>query len=50
MALMDEGHQLMFDSRTSSLRDVGLDLSGAVTAALVTWIIWPHRLRLQAEK
>ncbi len=50
MALMDEGHQALFASRTSSLRDVGLDLSGAATAALVTWIIWPHRLRPPAEK
>ena len=40
----------MFASRTSSLRDVALDLSGAATAALVTWIIWPHRLRPLAEK
>ncbi len=50
MALMDEGHQLMFDSRTGSLRDVALDLSGAAAAALVTWIIWPYRLRPLAEK
>ena len=40
----------MFASRTSSLRDVALDLSGAATAALVTWIIWPYRLRPLAEK
>lgn len=50
MALMDEGHQLMFISRTGSLRDVALDLSGAATAALFTWIIWPHWLRPLAEK
>ena len=50
MALMDEGHQALFDSRSSSLRDVALDLSGAFTAALVTWIIWPYRLAAQAEK
>lgn len=50
LALMDEGHQAMFDSRSSSLWDVALDLSGALTAALVTWIIWPSRLRPLAEK
>jgi VanZ family protein len=50
MALMDEGHQLMFASRTGSLRDVALDLSGAATAALVTWIIRPYRVRPLAEK
>lgn len=50
MALMDEGHQLMFGSRTGSLRDVALDLSGAAAVALVTWIIWPYRARPPAEK
>jgi VanZ family protein len=50
LALLDEGHQLMFDSRGSSLRDAALDLSGTATAALVIWIIWPHRLRPLAEK
>ena len=50
MALMDEGHQALFASRTSSLRDVALDLSGAAVAALVTWIIRPYRVRPLAEK
>lgn len=50
LALLDEGHQSMFASRGSSLHDVALDLSGALTAALVTWIIWPSRLRPLAEK
>ena len=50
MALLDEGHQSMFASRGSSLHDVALDLSGAAAAALVTWIIWPYRVRPLAEK
>jgi VanZ family protein len=50
MALLDEGHQSMFTSRGSSLHDVALDLSGALTAALATWIFWTARLSPAAEK
>ena len=38
LALLDEGHQALFPSRGSSLRDVALDLAGALTAALITSI------------
>ena len=50
MALLDEGHQAMFASRGSSLRDVALDLSGAAAAALVTWIIWPSPAQAAGRK
>ncbi len=38
IALLDEGHQALFPSRSSSLRDVALDLAGALTAALIASI------------
>jgi VanZ family protein len=38
LALLDEGHQALFPSRGSNLRDVALDLAGALTAALITSI------------
>ncbi len=44
LALLDEGHQGMFASRTGSLRDVVLDLTGVSTAALVTSIFWTPRV------
>lgn len=50
VASLDEGHQSWFASRGSSLRDVALDMSGALTAALATWIFWPARVRPAAEK
>jgi VanZ family protein len=50
LTLMDEGHQFMFASRTGSLRDVALDLSGVLTAALVIAIFWPPRVRSIAGK
>jgi VanZ family protein len=43
LALLDEGHQALFSSRGSSLRDVALDLGGALTAALITSIFWIPR-------
>jgi VanZ family protein len=45
LALLDEGHQALFASRTSSLRDVALDLGGASTAALITSIFWTAKVR-----
>lgn len=45
VALMDEGHQLMFASRTGNLKDVVIDLSGVSTAALVIAIFWPQQVR-----
>jgi VanZ family protein len=50
LALLDEGRQTIFPSRTPSLWDVVLDLSGASVGALVTWLFWPRRVRLAAEK
>lgn len=44
LALLDEGHQGMFASRTGSLRDVVLDLAGASTAALITSIFWTAKV------
>jgi VanZ family protein len=38
VALLDEGHQTLVQSRSGSLRDVGLDLTGASASALVTWV------------
>jgi len=43
LALLDEGHQAMFASRGSSLRDVALDMSGAALAALATRLVWTTR-------
>lgn len=50
VALLDEGHQSLFISRGSSLRDVALDLSGASSVALVTWILGPLKVKPAAEK
>lgn len=50
VALLDEGHQIMFTSRTGSLQDVGVDLSGAFTGALVAWIFGVPWLRATVEK
>jgi VanZ family protein len=50
VALMDEGHQAMFASRGSSLRDVALDMSGAATLGLISAVFWERRLRLAAGK
>jgi len=45
LALLDEGHQTMFTSRTGSLWDVALDLSGSSSAALIISIFWPAKVR-----
>ncbi len=45
LALVDEGHQSLFASRTSSLRDVALDMAGASTAALITFFCRPSMVR-----
>ena len=45
LALLDEGHQALYASRGSSLRDVALDLGGASTAALITSIFWTAKVR-----
>ena len=45
LALLDEGHQAMFASRTGSLWDVALDLGGASTAALISLIFRTSTVR-----
>jgi VanZ family protein len=42
-ASMDEGHQWLYPSRGSSIRDVILDMSGASLAALITFAVWRPR-------
>jgi VanZ family protein len=39
-ASLDEGHQWFFPSRSASLHDVILDLSGASLAAMITFGVW----------
>jgi VanZ family protein len=50
LALLDEGHQTMLASRTGSLWDVALDLSGSSLVALFTAIFWPYRVKPAAGK
>jgi hypothetical protein len=50
VALMDEGHQAMFVSRSGSLRDLPLDLAGASVAALLTSFFWTRRVRAAMVK
>jgi len=50
LALLDEGHQSLLESRTGSLRDVALDLKGASACALVTWVFGIPRVRPAEEK
>jgi VanZ family protein len=40
VAGLDEGHQSLFTCRSSSIRDVALDMGGASLSALITSIIW----------
>jgi VanZ family protein len=40
---LDEGRQWLFPTRSASLRDVLLDMSGASLAALITCAIWTPR-------
>jgi VanZ family protein len=42
-ASMDEGHQWLYPSRGSSIRDVILDMFGAGLAALITFMVWRPR-------
>lgn len=43
VALLDEGRQALFASRSSSLWDVALDLAGALTSALITAVFLSSR-------
>jgi VanZ family protein len=45
LALVDEGHQALLNSRRGSLTDVALDLGAAVMSAVATSIFWTVRLR-----
>lgn len=49
LALLDEGHQTLFASRSSSLRDVALDMAGAATTALITALWCASRARPAAK-
>ncbi len=49
MSMLDEGHQSLYQVRTGSLLDVGLDFSAAVLAALLTAIWWRPRLKPEPE-
>ena len=40
---MDEGRQWFYPSRTASIGDVILDMSGASLAALITAAVWRPR-------
>jgi VanZ family protein len=40
---MDEGRQWLYPSRTASIGDVILDMSGASLAALITAAVWRPR-------
>jgi VanZ family protein len=48
LALLDEGHQSRLASRTGSIRDVALDLGGALLAAGLTGIFRKRPLRSEA--
>jgi VanZ family protein len=41
---LDEGRQWFFPSRTGSIRDVILDLSGSGLAGLITYAVWNPRM------
>lgn len=49
VALLDEGHQLLIDSRTGSLSDVGLDAVGAFGALLLYREFRGPEGRIQSE-
>jgi VanZ family protein len=47
MASLDEGHQRFFGSRTGTIWDVALDMTGALLASFLTLVFWrpgPNRL------
>jgi VanZ family protein len=50
VAGLDEIHQSLFSCRTSSIRDVALDMGGASLSALITSIFWTPRVRTPAVK
>jgi VanZ family protein len=44
VALIDEGHQLLLNSRTGSVWDVILDMTGAVAFTLLAFGYWKRKL------
>jgi VanZ family protein len=49
VALLDEGHQSFFKSRTGRLGDVGLDMIGAILFTLPTVRFWKRKERISPE-
>ena len=43
VSLIDEGHQMLVTDRTGTLRDVGLDMAGAVLFTLFTARYWKKK-------
>jgi VanZ family protein len=50
VALVDEGHQYMVNTRTASWRDVGLDLSGGVIFLLLSASYFKKSMKAFAER
>jgi VanZ family protein len=46
VALADEGHQMLFRNRTGTLRDVGLDMAGALLFTFLTARYWKKKARV----
>jgi VanZ family protein len=49
VALVDEGHQFLLTSRTGTLRDVGLDMVGAVLFTLIAARCWKRKVTVPFE-
>jgi VanZ family protein len=46
VSLIDEGHQYFVSSRTGTLRDVGLDMAGAVLFTFFTARYWKRKVKV----
>ena len=46
VSLIDEGHQYLVTSRTGTLRDVGLDMAGAVLFTFFTARYWKRKVKV----
>jgi VanZ family protein len=49
LAMLDEGHQGFLASRSGSIYDVALDLSGSGLGALLTFTFWPRPPEVGAD-
>jgi VanZ family protein len=49
VALIDEVHQIVVTSRKGSLRDVGLDMTGAVLFTFLAALFWKKRVMAPSE-